>query len=91
MEMALQVIIIMTRLLCILGMSFWMKWQLDFEGEYCLNTGPTSEVRLGEVIEWDMYSKQGVHLFQEDKKAGSKIQLETIFEPQEGDLKFSFH
>ena len=67
-----------------------MIWQLDSEGEYRLNTGPTSTIIPGEAIEWDMHCKQGVHLFDGDKKQGTKVQVKTIFEPIEGDLKFLF-
>lgn len=45
------------------GIAFWMDWDLDGSGEYIISTGPIKPIESGMKIDWDMHSRQGVHLF----------------------------
>lgn len=75
------------------GVALWMVWRLDEERELC--TGPVADVAVGERIEWDLHSKQGVHIFVEDTKEKKDLSCQEVvanvtFDPKEAELDFSF-
>lgn len=40
-----------------------MEWLLEEEPEIVVSSGPVVETKIGEFIEWDIHSRQGVYLF----------------------------
>ncbi len=74
------------------GVALWMVWQLDQETSLC--TGPVEQVKVGQMIEWDVHSKQGVHLLANRKRDLARIiegvEVKTRFDSQEGDVDFKF-
>ncbi len=74
------------------GVALWMVW--DFGDDDTLSSGPTESVKVGSVIEWDVHSKQGVHIFVPSKpgqfKNCASVSVETRFDPVEADMDFAF-
>ena len=74
------------------GMAFWMVWNLD--GVNSISSGgPVSEVKVGENVDWDVHSKQGVMFFKKPKgerRIMTKIRGAATFKPKEGDVIFQF-
>ena len=74
------------------GMAFWMVWNLDGVNSVS-SGGPVSKVKVGENVDWDVHSKQGVMFFKEPRgeaKIVSKIRGTATFKPKEGDVVFHF-
>ena len=74
------------------GMAFWMVWNLDGVNSVS-SGGPVSEVRVGENVDWDVHSKQGVMFFKKPKgkeRIVTKIRGSATFKPKEGDVVFQF-
>lgn len=40
-----------------------MEWILEEDPEIVVSSGPAVETKIGEFIEWDIHSRQGVYLF----------------------------
>jgi hypothetical protein len=83
--------IVLDKVLLYSGVALWMDWHLD--DEHCLSGGPTSPVVAGREVEWDLHSKQGVHLFpnpQRCQKGVSAVRCGVTFKPSDGDVEFSF-
>ena len=80
-------------LFSVAGMALWMEWDLLDDEGMNLSGGPVNSfTKIGEKIEWDVHSKQGVHFFQqnlENRKVES-VQCEIVFKPEEGDFEFKF-
>lgn len=38
----------------------WIDWHLDENDKYIISTGPTGAIKIGSLLEWDMFTKQGV-------------------------------
>lgn len=73
------------------GMALWMRWRLDEEGRSIIDTGPREEAKVGELVEWDVHSKQGVHLFGQGRStSAAAVRAEVRFDPAEADLTFRF-
>ena len=73
------------------GLALWMDWHLD--DNTVISDGPREAISIGHDIVWYMHAKQGVFLLSHQKKYSSiqcnhTIDLEVIFDPNEGDLKF---
>lgn len=71
------------------GVAVWM--------EYCMNdnwlsTGPVDPITVNEYISWDMFERQGVHLFRNSRKVNQRDVLgyEVKFDPENGELNFKF-
>ena len=72
-----------------------MEWYLDEETS--VTDGPVSKITVGDNIEWDIHSKQGVFFFPQQflldnyaLEEKGEICCEVVFNSQEGDIKFSF-
>lgn len=70
------------------GMALWMEWQLD-EETFVAN-GPKSDLIMGSKVDWDVHSKQGVHLFKSPWKPWSEIDAKVAFKTMSGELTFDF-
>ena len=86
----LLTIFIYTRLI-ILGMALWMVWHLNEDGD-SLCTGPVEEIQIGQDVQWDLHSKQGVHFFPPEKQSGriSNVAVKVAFQPSDGEIEFTF-
>jgi hypothetical protein len=80
-------------------MALWMEWRLHDDDDDVGNVvsgGPVDPVVIGQQIEWDVHSKQGVHFFKKTKNENEKekrvksVQCQVIFKPEEGDFDFKF-
>jgi len=73
------------------GVALWVDWLLDEETS--VSGGPTAPVVVGEDIQWDVHSKQGVYFFQTpvdvaDSKRALHYQVNVT--PGTYELKFGF-
>ena len=68
-----------------------LKSQLSFN-IHCAPGGPVNKVKVGENVDWDVHSKQGVMFFKkpEGQKIINKITGTATFKPKEGDVVFEF-
>jgi len=69
------------------GVALWMEWSLD--EDTVVSGGPVKKVLVGQKVDWDMDSKQGVHLVKNPVSC-SRMQYKIDFIPNEGDLSFKF-
>lgn len=69
------------------GVALWMEWSLD--EEHVLSGGPTQTVNVGQLVHWDMDSKQGVHFLKPTKDCSS-LKFNIEFLPSDGDFIFKF-
>jgi protein arginine N-methyltransferase 7 len=74
------------------GIVLWAEYQLT--DQLTLSLGPRKKVTIGEKVEWDFYSKQGVHLLMNKGKSFiENVQTVTVsltFVPESGDFDFIF-
>ncbi len=73
------------------GLALWMVWK--FDGDVIVSGGPASPVVVGETIDWDVHSKQGVMFFKNPElcqKGLDRIEGRVTFKPSEGDIVFDF-
>ena len=75
-------------------MALWMDWHLTSDPEDIVSGGPRSQVIVGDQIEWDLHSRQGVHFFQGDhlgpRRRVRSVEVDVVFKPEEGDFVFHF-
>lgn len=45
------------------GIAVWSDWYPLNSPRFLISTGPISPITVGEKINWDMYTRQGVYLF----------------------------
>lgn len=45
------------------GIALWVEWYLDNSPSNIINTGPLQTIEIGQKVQWDMYTRQGVILF----------------------------
>lgn len=45
------------------GIAFWTEYNFLNTPSSIISTGPLSDLALNKFIDWDMYTRQGVHLF----------------------------
>ncbi|TRY61040.1 hypothetical protein TCAL_05739 [Tigriopus californicus] len=74
------------------GMALWMEWHLD--DETTISNGPKEPVEVGDKVNWDMHSHQGVSFLPQHQRGrltvNSMVQCTVTFNPKEGDLAFQF-
>ncbi|XP_013405662.1 protein arginine N-methyltransferase 7 [Lingula anatina] len=74
------------------GVAIWMEYDLDDDHTVC--TGPRGQqVQPGVKVNWDYYTRQGVHLFKTPVKVTSKtsVTFSALFNPSDGDVKLTFN
>ena len=67
-----------------------MEWYLD--EDTVISDGPVKPICVGYDIDWYMHAKQGVFLLSTQEsvtQCNNSIDLEAIFDPIEGDMKFA--
>ncbi|KAL5021846.1 hypothetical protein ScPMuIL_001001 [Solemya velum] len=79
------------------GVVLWTDCEL-VEG-VSVSTGPRTSIKVGDRVEWDFHSKQGVHLLrtpipidtlEKSQAEGQGIRVKLSFTPENGDLDFEF-
>ncbi len=69
-----------------------MVWHLDESTS--LSSGPVAPVSIGEEVEWDIHSKQGVHFFvkrsADDEQIFERVLCEATFNTTEADIEVQF-
>ena len=76
---------------CCNGVALWVDWVLD--DEISVSGGPVAPVVVGENINWDINSKQGVFFFQIPVDIGDnrkKFHYQVYLNHRTYELKFSF-
>lgn len=63
----------------------WIDWRLDDNKNGILTTGPINPIKIGNKIQWDMYTRQGVVLFEGRK---NKINYKFEIDYNEGNINF---
>lgn len=76
------------------GIALWVDWRLvDSDSpNYTVSTGPRSPVQIGNFIEWDFHTRQGVHLLTRPKaiKKDCILMCHSTFDPAAGNVTFKF-
>lgn len=72
------------------GVALWIDWVLDREAQNLISTGPTSDVQIGQQVDWDLHSRQGVYLFPDSIPQGQNLTFTTVFHPSSGNITFDF-
>ncbi|KAM7356509.1 arginine methyltransferase 7 isoform 2-T2 [Cochliomyia hominivorax] len=77
------------------GIALWVDWMLDNTGNNIsiISSGPSEPIEVGTFIKWDMFIRQGVHLYsnaQSVQKDKSLLQWNVDFKPKLGQLDFNF-
>ncbi|KAL3860195.1 hypothetical protein ACJMK2_010353 [Sinanodonta woodiana] len=75
------------------GVVVWSEF--DFGDALVLSTGPKEPVVLDKKIEWDMYTRQGVHFLQNSEKEDAHkqdkfIRVKVDFKPSNGNVSLGF-
>ncbi|XP_067651513.1 protein arginine N-methyltransferase 7-like [Haliotis asinina] len=75
---------------CLNGIALWTEY--EFRDTGTVTTGPRKSLRIGENVDWDYYTRQGVHLLKTPRivSAGHTISLKIQFNPQTGEFDFCF-
>lgn len=77
-------------------MAVWTDWLLsgadDASDKSTVTSGPIGPVAVGKLIEWDMHSRQGVHLLPHafDVQTSQQMRFHVSFQPADGNISFHF-
>ena len=55
-----------------------------------VNTGPVTDVKIGQKIDWNMHHKQGVHFFVEKSEDVLINDVEVEVNFKQGEMAFNF-
>lgn len=72
------------------GIALWSEF--DFGDGFVINTGPREPPAVGAKVEWDYYTRQGVHLFHQPHTMdlGETVEFIAKFTPEEGSIQFKW-
>ncbi|KAK7504556.1 hypothetical protein BaRGS_00004042 [Batillaria attramentaria] len=72
------------------GVAMWCEF--DFGDGLVINTGPREPPAVGTKVEWDFYTRQGVHLFHQPHTVdcGDTIDFNVKFTPEDGSVCFTW-
>ncbi|KAK6635347.1 hypothetical protein RUM44_000598 [Polyplax serrata] len=72
------------------GIALWMEY--DLTDNCSISFGPVKKVVSGQYVEWDMYERQGVHLFRDQPAVEAKdlMNYNVEFDPNEAEINFNF-
>ena len=72
------------------GIAFWVEYHLDEDLSF--PRGPSKKVIVGDLIQWKMAERQGVHLIPHSQiKSISKIDIETFLSDESESLEMKFN
>ena len=73
----------------------WLDYHLD--ASTVIHSGLLSSPKIGQNLEWDPYSRQGVHLFKrvfpvsvDSPNKRWRLQYKVVFKPATGEFDFHF-
>lgn len=66
------------------GVVFWIDWILD--DALTISTGPTAKIQISELVPWNMYCQQSVHIFRSPFPTNNPISF--IFSYENGKAIF---
>lgn len=76
------------------GVAVWTDWLLgaDATAASTVTSGPITSIEVGKFIQWDMHSRQGVHLLPRvvDVSPNQHMRCQVSFVPADGDITFQF-
>lgn len=76
------------------GVALWVDWHLtgDSNKRTTVTSGPCTDIEVNKYIDWDIHSRQGVHLLPHAKHVDPNrtMTCETTFLPDDGDIYFKF-
>ncbi|XP_013108324.1 protein arginine N-methyltransferase 7 [Stomoxys calcitrans] len=77
------------------GIALWVDWLLDDTNspKSTVTSGPLEDVGIGQFVRWDMFVRQGVHLFSQSHNVTSNesfVEWNVDFKPKQGILNFHF-
>lgn len=64
---------------------FWIDWILD--DSLTISTGPTSKIQISELVPWNMYCQQSVHIFRSPRPTNNHISFVFSYENGKAILK----
>ncbi|CAG9856165.1 unnamed protein product [Phyllotreta striolata] len=67
------------------GVALWTDWYLTDSNRLTITTGPVSPIKIGQKIDWDMYTRQGVYLFAE-KSSSNEINYSFNLDLDKGNV-----
>lgn len=77
------------------GIAIWTDWLLDGStaSKSTVTSGPCSEIELGQIINWDIHSRQGVHLLPHASiiQPQNSMSCDCTFVPADGNIDFKFN
>lgn len=59
------------------GVAMWVDWHLDDSSQNVITTGPIEQPEFNKEIRWDMYTRQGVFIFEENVNITEKDYFST--------------
>ena len=67
----------------------------SFGDSSMISSGPTKPVAIGQKVSWDFYTRQGVHLFYNNRRTiasdeDCSVEVKVNFVPVTGELNFRF-
>lgn len=68
------------------GIALWVEWHLDDSPSTVINTGPLQPIVIGQKVQWDMYTRQGVVLF--ENKLVNSLDYHFEFDISKGNISF---
>jgi len=82
----------MKQFLILSGVTLWMTWKLGISEEHQVTCGPIEAPVLGQKVEWDIHSKQGVHLLKKIASKWTQLETKVTFKasPDDAGLEFAF-
>lgn len=60
---------------------------MDGSPKHTISTGPVTPIEIGQKINWDMYTRQGVYLF--PNKVMKNVNYEFKYDFSEGNITFN--
>lgn len=54
------------------GITLWVDWYLDDSTSNIITTGPIEPPEFDKEVKWDMYTRQGVYIFEENYTISEK-------------------
>ncbi|XP_054733207.1 protein arginine N-methyltransferase 7 [Anastrepha obliqua] len=78
------------------GIALWVDWDIDGVGspKSFVSTGPVESIVPGNFIKWDMFVRQGVHLFDESYPVfnrKSSVRWTLLYKPKSSKFELDFN
>jgi hypothetical protein len=70
------------------GIALWIEWLHEEGSQSVISSGPVSPPQVGQLIDWDVHTRQGVCLF--SNRITSQINYVFKFDFNEGNITFKW-